>query len=168
MILLITSSSRAQECISAIQELANEETRRAESRHAACELLRENEFSVVVIDQCLLEPDPDLADQALFQQMGSALPIYVNLAISGSERVAREVQAALKRRQRETTIAQRAAETALRNELKDSLTAVLLSCQMALGVQGVPPSAVARIKSIHEAAAEMRGHLGLPDTEAAL
>lgn len=140
---------------------------RAESRHAACEPLRENEFSVVVIDQCLLEPDPDLADQVLFQQIGSAMPVYVNLAISGSERVAREVQAALKRRQRETTIAQRAAETALRNELKDSLTAVLLSCQMALGVQGVPPSAVDRIKSIHEAAAEMRCHLGLAETEAA-
>jgi hypothetical protein len=165
MILLITSSARVQECMAAIQEMTGEEAVRAESRHAASAQLRSTEYSAVVIDQCLLEPDPDIADQVLLQYIGGAIPVYVNLAISGSERVAREVQTALKRRQRETAIAQRAAETALRNELKGSLTAVLLSCQMAMGVQGLPSSAAARIKSIHEAALEMRSHLGLQEPE---
>ena len=165
MILLITSSPRAQECLAAIQGMTGEQAVRAESRHAASAQLRSTQYSAVVIDQCLLEPDPDIADQVLLQDIGGAIPVYVNLAISGSERVAREVQAALKRWQRETTIAQRAAETALRNELKGSLTAVLLSCQMAMGVQGLPSSAAARIKSIHEAALDMRSHLGLQEPE---
>jgi hypothetical protein len=167
MILLITSSVRAQECLSAIQKLTNEEGRRVPSRQAACALLRESQFSAVVIDECLLEPDPDLADQILFQEIGSAVPVYVNLAISDGVRVAGEVRAALQRRLRETTLAEHNAETTLRNELKDSLTAVLLSCEMALAVQGVPPLALSRIKAIHEAALAMRSHLALPESESA-
>ena len=151
--------------MAAIQEMTGEEAVRAESRHAASAQLRSTEYSAVVIDQCLLEPDPEIADQVLLQDIGGAIPVYLNLAISGSERVAREVQAALKRRQRETAIAQRAAETALRNELKGSLTAVLLSCQMVMGIQGLPSSAAARIESIHQAALEMRSHLGLQEPE---
>ena len=161
MILLITSSARAQECASAVQEATGEETVRAESRHRASALLRTQNYSAVVIDECLLEPDPEVNDQVLLQDTGDAIPVYVNLAISGSERVAREVKTALKRRERQTAIAQRAAETTLRNELKGSLTAMLLSCQMALGTQGLPSTAAARIQSIHDAAQEIRSHLGM-------
>jgi len=167
MILLITSSTRAQECASAIQEVTGEETVKAESRHRGSSLLRTGDYSAVVIDECLLEPDPEIAEQALLQELGDAIPVYVNLAISGSERVSREVKSALKRRERQTAIAQRAAETNLRNELKGSLTAMLLSCQMALGTQGLPSAAAARIKSIHEAALEIRSHLGMQESEAA-
>ena len=63
MILLITSSARVQECMAAIQEMTGEEAVRAESRHAASAQLRSSEYSAVVIDQCLLEPGPDIADQ---------------------------------------------------------------------------------------------------------
>ncbi len=163
MILLITSSARAQECAAAVQEATGEETSRAESRHRASELLRTENYSAVVIDECLLEPDPEINDQVLLQDIGDAIPVYVNLAISGSDRVAREVKTALKRRERQTAIAQRAAETTLRNELKGSVTAMLLSCQMALGTQGLPSSAVVRIKSIHDAAQEIRSHLGMQE-----
>ena len=166
MILLITSSARAHECASAIQEVTGEAITRAESRQRASALLREGEYSAVVIDECLLEPDIDTADQVLLQDIKGAIPVYVNLAISDRDRVAREVKAALKRRERETGIAQRAAETNLRSTLKGSLTAMLLSCEMALGVQGLPCSAATRIKSIHDAALEMRSHLHFQDADA--
>lgn len=168
MILLITCSARAEECRAAIREMTGEETERAESRQGASAMLRNREYIAVVIDQCLLEPDADTADEVLLQDIGSGIPVYMNFAISGSERVAREVRAALQRRERESAIAQRAAETSLRNELKGSLTAMLLSCQMAMAMQGLPAAAVARIKSIHEAAQEMRSHLGLQEPEPAL
>jgi len=38
---------------------------------------------------------------------------------------------------------------------------------MALGTQGLPSAAAARIKSIHEAALEIRSHLGMQESEAA-
>ena len=164
MILLVTASARAQECVAAIQEATGEETAKAESRLRASALLRSGNYSTVVVDECLLEPDPETNDQVLLQDIGDAIPMYVNLAISGSERVAREVKTALKRWERQSAIAQRVAETALRNELKGSVTAMLLSCQMVLGTQGLPSSAVARIQSIHEAALEIRSHLGMQES----
>ena len=150
-----------------VQEATGEETVRAESRHRASGLLRTGTYEALIIDECLLEPDPEINDQVLLQDIGDAIPVYVNLAISDSERVAREVKTALKRRERQTAIAQRAAETTLRNELRGSLTAMLLSCQMALGTQGLPSSAAARIRSIHDAAQEIRSHLGMQESEAA-
>ncbi len=168
MILLITGSARAQECAAAIREATGEEMERAESRQRASAMLRIGEYAAVVIDQCLLEPDADTADEVLLHDIGTGIPVYVNLAISGSARVAREIRAALQRRERERSIAQRAAETTLRNQLKGNLTALLLSCQMAMAMQGLPAAALARIKSIHEAAQEIRSHLALQESEPAV
>ncbi len=167
MILLIKGSARARECAAAIREITGEESERAESRQRASAMLRSREYTAVVLDQCLLDADADTADEVLLQDIGNAVPVYMNFAISGCERVAREVGAAVKRRQRESAIAQRAAETTLRNELKGSLTAMLLSCQMALATQGLPSGLVARIKSIHDAAQDMRSHLGVEEAELA-
>ncbi len=144
-----------------------EESERAESRQRASAMLRSREYTAVVVDECLLDADAETADEVLLQDIGNAVPIYMNFAISGGERVAREVRAAVKRRQRESAIAQRAAETTLRNELKGSLTAMLLSCQMALATQGLPAALVTRIRSIHDAAQDMRSHLGFDETESA-
>ena len=81
----------------------------ANTLQAAIGSLRIQEYSAVVIDQFLLETEPDECDLML-RHLGSAVPIYVNCAISGAERIAREVRSALSRRQREEQTARRSAE----------------------------------------------------------
>lgn len=162
MILLITPSSRAQECAAAIQEATGENAECVESVRRASKLLRSGEYSAVVVDQYLTECDPD-STEVLLQHCGTAVPVYVNLAISGSERVVRELKQALRRSQKERQAARREAELALRNELKDNLTALLLSCELALAVPQLPAAAQAKIRSACDLAQDIRSRLGLEE-----
>ena len=162
MILLITPSTRAQECAAVIHEATGEGTECVESVRRASKLLRGGEYSALVIDQYLAECDPD-GTEVLLQQAGAAVPVYVNLAISGSERVLRELKQALRRTQKERQTAHRQAELSVRNELKDSLTALLLSCELALAVPQLPAAAQVKIHSACDLAKDIRSRLGLEE-----
>jgi len=85
MILLITPSVRGQECAGAVQAATGLPTQVACSLQEAASKLRGEEYSAVIIDQFLLEAEPDESDQML-QHLGAAIPVYVNLAICGIER----------------------------------------------------------------------------------
>ena len=64
--------------------------------------LREQTYSTVVIDQFILENEPEESDQVL-EHLGTAFPVYINFAVTGMERLIREVRSALHRRKREET-----------------------------------------------------------------
>lgn len=159
MILLISWSARAQECVEALQEATSESVQAAPTLRQAVALLRTQDYSAVVIDQGMMDADPE-ASETILQHLGSASPVYVNFAISGIQRVVRELRAALYRRKREVLVAQQAAEDALRNQLKGSVTAMLLSCEMALKVPDLPPPAQVKLHAVYELAQEMRSKLG--------
>jgi len=57
-------------------------------------------------------------------------------------------------------IARQGAQQALRDELKDTVTALLLSCEMALQVPGIPSIAEGKMRTVDELAREMRKKLG--------
>jgi hypothetical protein len=118
----------------------------------------------VVIDQSLLEVEPDESELVL-QHIGMAIPLHVNFAISGVERVARELRMALHRRKREVLVARQGAEQALRNELKGTVTALLLSCDMALQAPNMPGAAEAKLRTVYDLAKELRTKLGVPPSE---
>jgi hypothetical protein len=80
----------------------------------------------------------------------------VNCVISGIERVVREVRSALSRRVREEEIARASASRALWSELKESVTAILLSCDLVLASNEVPAPMAGKIQIIHDLAALMR------------
>jgi sigma54-dependent transcription regulator len=64
----------------------------------------------------------------LFEHLGPAVPLFVDFGISGVERILRELRAALLPRGREMVLARHSARQSLRDELKDDVTALLLSC----------------------------------------
>jgi hypothetical protein len=103
--------------------------------------------------------EPDESEQTL-QHLGSAVPVYVNCAISGVERVVREVRTVLSRRQREEQAARYAAEQAMWSELKESVTGILLSCDLALSTPGVPAPTAEKIRAIHDLASQIRACMG--------
>jgi hypothetical protein len=164
MILLITPSARAQDCAEALRAASNEDIHIATTWCQAATQLRAHEYSAVVIDQHLLDAEPDESDVVL-QHVGMAIPVHINFAISGIERVTRELRAALHLRKREVLIARRAAEQALRNELKGTVTALLLSCEMALQLPGIPAAAEAKMRAVHDLAKEIRVKLGIAKSD---
>ena len=164
MILLITHSAKAEECAAALQAATNEPARTAPNLRQAASQLREQEYSAVVIDQSTLDAEPDEGEM-LLQHIGTAMPVYVNFAISGIERVVREVRVALCRRKREVVMARQSAEGALRSELKGTVTALLLSCELALQVPNLPKAAEAKVQAAHDLARELRTKIGMAARE---
>ena len=97
MILLITPQSRGPELARLIHEATSQETHWVQSVQQAATQLRENAYSAAVIDQFLLETEPDESDQ-MIEHLGAAFPVYINFAVTGLERLIREVRSALHRR----------------------------------------------------------------------
>ena len=135
-------------------------TQVAENLTDAATRLHAEEYSAVVIDQSLLEADPNESETVL-QHVGTAVSVYVNFAISGKERVVRELRTALRRRTREQLIARKAAQLALRSDLNGAVTAMLLSCELALELPNLPILAREKIRTVHDLARELRRCLGI-------
>jgi hypothetical protein len=162
MILLITPSARVQDCARALEEATSEPIQVAASLRQAATHLRTQEYAAVVIDQAVLDAEPDESEVVL-EHLGTAVPVYVNFAISGAPRVVRELRVALHRRKKEAVSARLAAELGLRNELKGTVTALLLSCEMVLRQPELSTATLTRVNTIHELAQEMRGKLGIAE-----
>jgi len=164
MILLITPSAKVQECTKVLEEATSEALQVVPTLRQAATQLRAEEYSVVVLDQFLVEAEPDESDLVL-QHIGSAVPMYANFAISGIDRISRELRAALNRYKHEIVVARQSAEQTLRNELKGTLTALMLSCELALRS---PDQATAegKIRQVYELALEMQSKMGIvPDKQ---
>lgn len=164
MILLIWSSERAPDCAKAIEDAFQQRVHVAPTLHEGCEHLRLEEYSAVVVDQWVTEVEPGQADD-LFHRLGTAVPVFVNFSISGMERILRELRAALNRHGRETIAARHTARLGLRNELKDDVTALLLTCGIALDDPALSEAAIARMKKVEEAANRIKIKLALSETE---
>lgn len=142
-----------------LKEATGKDTHWAEDLPQASARLREQVYSAVVFDQFLLENEPSDSDQVL-EHLGTAFPVYLNFAVSGLQRLLREVRSALHRRQREESQARRSVEQQIRSEVSESLTALLLSCELAMSVPEVPPLAAEKIRIIDGLARDMRVRLG--------
>jgi len=149
MILLVTPSERASECAKALHEAMGEEVLVAESLVRATTLLRVECYLAVVLDQYLLEAQPREA-LTMIEHLGSAVPVQVNLAITAMDRLVREVRAAVLRRHREEVRARQVAIGTLQGELNGTVTALLLSIELALETTGLPAAAAEKLRSIHE------------------
>jgi len=155
MILLITPSARGQQCAESLQATTGQETHWAQNLQEAVTCLREQAYAAAVIDQFLLETEPQESEQML-EHLGTAFPVYINFAVTGMERLVRETRSALHRRQHEESTARRAVKEQMRSEMCETLTAMLLSCELAMSVPDVPVPAAAKIRAIDDLARELR------------
>jgi hypothetical protein len=158
MILLITSSSRGAEYSVALEHAIGEEADVASTTKRALAQLRNGEYSALVIDEAFVESEPDAVD-TLLRHAGMAVPVYVNLAISGPQRVVRDVKVTLRRQEEARLIAIRAAESLLRTELRGAVTGILLSTELALRTPDLPMEAADKMRSVCQLAGEIRSRL---------
>lgn len=155
MILLITPQSRGPEFATMVHEATSQETQWAQSVQQAAGWLRERAYSAVVIDQFVLETEPEESDQ-MIEHLGTAFPVYINFAVTGFDRLIREVRSALHRRRREEAAARRSMAEQFQNEMRETLTAMMLSCELAMSVPDVPSVAAEKIRTIDTLARELR------------
>jgi hypothetical protein len=120
--------------------------------------LRHRDYSVVVVDDCLAEANPATVE-LLWQSFGMAVPVQINFAFSGGARLAREVQAAIGRREQQQVLAQRAAALLLENELKSTLTGLLLQSQLALAEPELSAKLAGKLEQVAELASSLRRRL---------
>jgi len=163
MVLLMTSAGRAAECAAAVDEALSEEVVVAESVARAIILLQSENYTAAVLDQHLLEADPHNSE-ALFDHLGTAVLVQINLAVNGMERVVREVRAALQRRLRDKASASRAVTGQLHSELNGTVTALLLTSELALNTPGMQPAVSEKLHLVHDLVERLRGQLESSDT----
>jgi hypothetical protein len=120
--------------------------------------LRHRDYSVVVVDDCLVEANPASAE-LLWQNFGMAVPVQINFAFSGGARLAREVQAAIGRKEQQQVMALRTAASLLENDLKSTLTGLLLQSQLALAEPELPAKLVGKLELMAELAGSLRRRL---------
>jgi hypothetical protein len=158
MILLITSSGRASECAAALKAATGEAIVVAETLARATTLLREDSCLAVVLDQYFLETEPRQAETML-KHLDTAILIKVNLAISGKERLVRDVRTALQCRELEEARAHHAAAGHLRNELNGTVTSLLLCVDLAMKMEGLPIPATEKLVTIRILVGRLREQL---------
>jgi hypothetical protein len=155
MILLISPSANGQQCAESLYAATGQETHWAQTLQEGATRLREQTYSAAVIDQFLLETEPQESDQ-MIEHLGTAFPVYVNFGVTGMERLVREVRSALHRRRREEGAARRAVAQQMHSQMSETLTAMLLSCELAMSVPNVPNPAAEKIRTIDTLARELR------------
>jgi Flp pilus assembly protein TadB len=113
------------------------------------------------VDETMAECDPAAAE-AVWEHSGLAIPLQINFALSGTARLTREIRAALHRREREQTLARRAATAAIESELKSTVAGLLLQSQLALTGAEMPPPVAERLRVVADLASNLRQQLNSP------
>ena len=157
-LLFVTGIEGARQCADIIGKQLDMEVAVAEGRKAALAMLRQREFTAVVVDETLAACDPAAAE-AIWERSGLAIPLEINLALAGAARLAREIRAALHRREREQEMARRAAAVAVESELKTTVAGLLLQSELALSATEAASPLAERLKLVASLAGDLRRQL---------
>jgi CheY-like chemotaxis protein len=160
-ILIVTGVEGARNCAAVVAMQLGMEVEVADGRKDALGALRRREFAAVVVDETMAECDPASAE-AIWEHASLAIPLQINFALSGAARLVREIRAALHRREREQTLARRAAAAAIETELKSTVAGLLLHSQLALNGSEISSLAAERMRMVADLAGSLRQQLNSP------
>jgi DNA-binding NtrC family response regulator len=160
-ILIVTGVEGARNCAAVVAAQLGVEVDVADGRKAALASLRRREYSAVVVDETMAECDPAAAE-AIWEHAGLAIPLQINFALSGAARLIREIRAGLHRREREQTLARRAATAAIETELKSTVAGLLLHSQLALSGSEIPAPVAEKMRVVADLVGNLRQQLSAP------
>jgi len=160
-VLIVTGFEGARNCAAVVGAQLGMEIEVAEGRKAALAALRRREFLAIVVDETMAECDPAAAE-AIWEHAGLAIPLQINFALSGAARLVREIRAALHRREREQSLARRAAAAAIENELKSTIAGLLLHSQLALSGSEMTSPVAEKMRVVADLAGSLRQQLSAP------
>jgi len=160
-ILIVTGIEGARNCAAVVGTQLGMEVEVADGRKAALAALRRKEYLSVVVDETMAECDPSAAE-SIWERAGLAIPLQINFALSGAARLTREIRAALHRREREQTLARRAAAAAMESELKNTVAGLLLHSQLALSDSAISAPVAEKLRVVADLAGSLRQQLSAP------
>ena len=158
MILLVTPAERAVDCVAQLEQATGERVTLARSLLEATTQLRHCSFTLVIFEQNLLETEPNEAGTA-YAHLGDAIFLDVNFALTGVDRLIREVRTALTRRARAQAAALSVAALVLEGRLHDTLTSLLIDSKLAAEIPNLPPDAVEKLLAIHDGVQKLRAQI---------
>ncbi len=158
MILLVSRVAVSRDDTARLSLETGMEVRAAGSVEEAHDVLRGAPCRVAVVDAGFVETNPKGVDELLFE-CALAVPVFPNLAVCGPERLAAEIKAALRRDEKEKQRAGDCARNEFRSNLKDTVTALLLNCDLASQIPDLPSEAAKKLRLLHELASKMRDQL---------
>lgn len=163
MILLVTVASCAPDCATRLHQAAGEPVIVSRSFSDALAHLRTSVFGMVILDHNLLEAEPHEV-RTFWAHLEMITVVELNLALTGPDRLIREVQSARKLSQSNQAAAQENAKRLLQSEINQTLTALLLDCDLAARITDLSSSVSERIASIRIDAEKLRQQLTPPCT----
>jgi len=164
MILLVSPSCKGKQVVREIERACDAPVWLVLNLDQADKAMASNEYSALVVDQPVLDMEPD-AVSFFLQRAGRGLPIFVSLTVACPERVAAEVRAALARNDQVMRRARQLARDDLRSELKDIVTGLTLECDLTLNLPSVAGDVETRLLRLQNLTGEIR-HLLEDDSRA--
>jgi hypothetical protein len=165
-ILIVTGMEGAENCASALSRILTlhgeaAQCEVAQGRKAAISLLKRADYAAIVVDEAVIDLDQSSAE-SLWEHARLAIPVQTNFALSGVERLAREIRLALNRRDREQALARSAAAAAIETELKSTVAGLLLHSQLALADREIPAPIAEKLRIVADLAGNLRNQLTHP------
>jgi hypothetical protein len=157
-ILIVSGMEGAENCATTMSGLLGLECDAAQGRKAALSALRHSEYAAIVVDEGVIDTDSAGAE-LIWEHAGLAIPLQINLALSGAQRLAREIRMALNRRERERALAREAAAAAIGNELKSTVAGLLLHSQLALADREISAPVAEKLRVVADLAGSLREQL---------
>jgi hypothetical protein len=157
-ILIVTGMEGAQNCATALTHLLGIECEVAQGRKVAVAALKRQEYGAVVVDEAVIDADAT-GSEHIWEQAGLAIPVQINFAVTGTQRLAREIRMALSRRERERALAHEAAAAAIETELKSTVAGLLLHSQLALAEREIPAPLAEKLRVVADLAGNLRRQL---------
>jgi hypothetical protein len=157
-ILIVTGMEGAENCAAVLSKILQLECEIVQGRKTAISALKRSEYAAIVVDEGLIDSDQAGVEQ-IWQQAGLAIPVQVNFALSGAQRLAREIRMALNRRERERALAHKAAAAAIETELKSTVAGLLLHSQLALQDREIPAPLAEKLRLVADLAGSLREQL---------
>jgi len=151
-ILIIADGASARVVADALRRELDRPVEVVSTRRAGLAALRRGDYSLLLLEESLAASDAEATEQ-LYQKALAAPVLELNFALSGAPRILRQVRAALTRRAYDQAQAREAATIELHNELKSSLTGLLLESQLAL--REAQPGHSAKLRHLVELAGNL-------------
>jgi hypothetical protein len=157
-VLIVTGMEGADNCAAALSRLLSLHCEAAQGRKAALAALKRSEYAALVVDEGIIDTDP-MGAELIWENAGLAIPVQINFALSGVERLSREIRMALNRRERERALAHQAAASIIESELKSTVAGLLLHSQLALQDRQTPAPVAEKLRVVADLAGSLRQQL---------
>ncbi|ADV81614.1 hypothetical protein [Terriglobus saanensis] len=157
-VLILTAMEGAENLAGVLSREADVTVQVARNWMSALAVLRREAFTIVLVDSALAQTQPG-SMETLWERADLAVPLELNIAELGADRLIRQICGILARREQEYVLARKAAGLEIEEELRSHVTGLLLESDLMLSEQAISPIVRQRLVTLRELADGLRVRL---------